>query len=186
MYLILAVALFTTPVLKPDAECHLLAHTLAFPAYYVLETTLHEGSHALMFLANGRKVLEFKPYPSITDGSFYLGYTNGEIGMNNTAMGVMLIAPLITDTVVFAAADLWLSNVNAHSVTAEIVFMAGMLAPLVDFAFNALFSSSSEGDLGFFTATTGVPRGVTLGIGLAMTGVGIWRVIVQGQRVFFQ
>jgi hypothetical protein len=73
------------------------------PVEFLLSTTLHEGSHAMLVDAFGGNITSFKPYPHIgKNGNFYFGavtYNNlSEISPGEDAW--ISAAPMILDTAV--------------------------------------------------------------------------------------
>uniref|UniRef100_A0A6M3JHB4 Putative peptidase n=1 Tax=viral metagenome TaxID=1070528 RepID=A0A6M3JHB4_9ZZZZ len=54
----------------------LLAAILLMVVGAFITLFLHEGSHALVAIAQGRRVTSFRPYPHYFMGSLYLGFTS--------------------------------------------------------------------------------------------------------------
>lgn len=158
----------------------------ALPAYFFLETTLHEGSHGVAALACGAKVTAFKPYPHMADGHLLWGavYTDGKLSRGNDA--VFTIAPYMTDIILFTSVDLLLGYrvIPPGSVAGLIVYIAGMLAPWINFVYNAN-NPRSISDFSQFSKITGMNRWALLALSDAIAAFAAWRLWVRGREVLF-
>jgi len=172
--------------LKPKAKWHLLGHSLAIPAYFLLQTTIHESSHALAAVGAGTTVTDFRPYPHMSRGNFVFGEMATKDRLSDTGEGLLLAAPLMTDMVMFTASDLLLTYaMNDDSAAAPFLLMGGMIVPLVDFLVN-VNGPSNYNDTSRWTKMAGLPRWSTALMGDALAAVAVWRVLHQGYRIFFE
>jgi hypothetical protein len=113
------------------------------PIAFMWQTLLHEGSHALMATASGSSITEFKPYPHIVNRKLYFGRTETDGTMGKGTYTIFLLTPYIMDVLVFSATDMLLSYgaVKQKGNAESILYLFGMLAPLVDFAFGFVAGS---------------------------------------------
>ncbi|MEK7211998.1 MAG: hypothetical protein AAB731_05210 [Patescibacteria group bacterium] len=165
----------------------------ALPAYFFAETALHEGSHAVAAKARGAVNVSYKPYPhmeSIGGGArgFFWGsvtYDDPLEGFSAVDEALVTIAPYITDTALFTASDLLLGYaVKPGSIPGLILWSAGMVAPLVNFAVNANGFGAAN-DFALFAKAAGINRYALLAMSDALVAVGIWRVIARGKEVLW-
>jgi hypothetical protein len=69
---------------------------MALPTY-VLNLTIHEGSHALTALSFGTEVVRFSIIPGFYDGHFYFGYVRYRGRMTRAQHTFFLLAPKVPD-----------------------------------------------------------------------------------------
>lgn len=158
----------------------------ALPAYFLLETTIHEGSHGVAARVFGLKVTAFKPYPHKFRGTFVWGavYTDRTLPKKEDALFTM--APYMTDIILFTSVDLLLGYrvIPPGSVAGLIVYTAGMLAPWINFVYN-VNNPRSFSDFSQFSKITGMKRWALLALGDAIAAIALWRLWVRGKEVFF-
>lgn len=172
----------------------MLWHLAALPVYAFLQMNIHEGSHALTGLIVGAKIKGYYPYPHIyytheNERNFVWGNVvfESESIKTKEAAAIITFAPYLADINIFAAADLLISlgAVSPHSVFGGILYFAGMMAPLIDFAIN-INGWSSGNDFSSLSNILGVHRAFFYVAGNVMVGVAIWRLISVGKKVFFK
>jgi hypothetical protein len=87
----------TPPSAQPHPEYLVLAGAgMALPTY-MLNLTLHEGSHALSALSFGAEVTRFSVLPGRYDGKFYFGYVEYRGRLTVAQRTFFLLAPKIPD-----------------------------------------------------------------------------------------
>lgn len=171
--------------LKPNAKWHLLGHGLALPAYFFLQTTFHESSHALGAVASGTRVTEFRPYPHMMDGRFVFGSMAASGRISKGQEIGLLLAPDLFDVTLFTASDLLLTYaVDDDSALAPFLLVGGMAAPLVDFLVSVNGPSRSN-DTSRLGQLVGMPKWSIMLIGDAMAAVAIWRIVHHSYGIFF-
>lgn len=166
-----------------------LMHLSAMPAYALIENALHEGSHGLWVVAQGRKITGYKPYPHFQeDGAgrhFYLGWMSSEGSFSKREEALVLAGPTITDFTLFTATDLVLTyGVDPNAWYAPILFMVGMLWPTIDWI-TTMNGWSPTTDIARFCNYTGTNRVALTIVGDAMAAVAIWRLLHHGRNIFF-
>lgn len=172
--------------LKPNAKWHILGHSLGLPLYFVVQTSLHESSHALAGTAAGGTVTDFRPYPHMEDQNFVFGSTNIEGKFSDAQVGLILAAPVMTDVLMFTASDLLLTYaIDDDSAVAPFVLVGGMVAPLVDFLWN-VNGTSQYNDTTRWTKLAGLPRWSTMLMGDALAAVAVWRILHHGYYILFE
>jgi hypothetical protein len=186
--------------LRPNQGWNLGGQALMAPVYFFAGILLHESSHALMGMACGFTVDRFYPYPVIVpiqqtaedepENRFYLGFTVFEPRpseeVRNAQIALTAIAPFITDTLLFMTGDILLEHaVDPHSIGAPFLLVGMMMVPLADFIIG-LFTVNEGGDLRQFSDASGIPVGISAGIGWMAAVVGLWRVAHQFRRVFME
>lgn len=109
------------------------------PVSFPIHTALHESSHALAATLQGNKVTALRPYPHNEDGQFRFGYISTE--KENGLM--FFLAPSIMDVLLFSVSDalLYSKTVNIKSIYGNLLYVFGIVAPLVDFS-NGFFMGS--------------------------------------------
>lgn len=191
---ILAVFAIVLPADGAEKETELefdkakLWNLAGLPAYFFLENFLHESSHALAAKSFGGEVYSFKPYPHrTTDGVFLMGgFTLAGKELSKRENATVAIAPYLTDAALFISTDLLLSYgaVNPKSAGGLILYSVGMLAPLVNFVYNA-HGFGKYNDFVRFSQDTGVNRYTLLVITEGLSFIAAYRLIAQGLNVFF-
>ncbi len=186
--------------LRPNQGWRFGGQALMAPVYFFGHILMHEGSHALMGMACGFEVDRFYPYPVTVpiqqtaedepQDTFFWGLTIFEprpvSEVEDWQVALTTIAPFMMDTLLFLTGDLILEYAaNPHSVGAPFLLAGLMMAPLGDFIVG-LLSTHDGSDLHQFSEASGVPYGITAGIGWAMVIVGLWRVAHQFRRVFME
>jgi hypothetical protein len=163
------------------------------PVYYLTaHMTIHEGSHALAGAINPNyQVSNFKPWPHFIDGGphFVLGSVNfsciGKACEDKTGMGVISVAPYITDTVLFTTADLLLSAnvIKPNSVPGRVLYFAGMVVPWWDFSYNAVWANKIS-DANHIAGNFQIPLWSVMATGMSVSAVGLWRLWGGYKRAF--
>ncbi|MFH1046889.1 MAG: hypothetical protein V1738_01180 [Patescibacteria group bacterium] len=188
--------------LRPNQQTRLLLQLFMAPVYFMAYSSVHEGSHALAGISFGHEVSRFEPYPHRvrldvdTDGdglgdaetvNFMFGFIEFEESTREPSqamIAVTMLAPSLTDFVLFSTADLLLQYVvDPHSAGAPFLLFGGMVAPLVDF-FTNMTCLSDRCDLSKFAESSGVPQGVVRLVGFSLAFVAAWRIMHQFRRVF--
>lgn len=88
---------------QPTASLYGLAGATAgmLVADFFLQTTIHEGTHAIAAKRQGFKITVFRPFPGYTpEGHFSFGFFRGERQgreLGNSENGLITIAPKFTD-----------------------------------------------------------------------------------------
>ncbi|KPJ85774.1 hypothetical protein AMJ57_01895 [Parcubacteria bacterium SG8_24] len=160
----------------------LLWHLAGAPAYFFLSLNFHEGSHALAGMALGYEVEAYKPYPhfaKLDDGSeqFVGGAVHLKDPIDSAHLAFISIAPMLTDILVFTAADLSLSYIETDSHAVPFILNAGMLYVWADFVGGLISIFFDHGDLKRFGDESGVPPALTFGVGCALAYVGFVRIL---------
>ncbi len=172
--------------LKPNAKWHLLGHSLGLPAYFILQCSLHEGSHAFAATTLGLEVTDFRPYPHMLGENFVFGSMGAKGTYTPKGEAWLVIAPAVTDITLFTASDLMLTYaVNDDSPAAPFLLAGGMVAPLVDFLVG-INGQSAFNDTSRFAKLTGMPKWSIMLIGDAMAAVAVWRILHHGYYIFFE
>lgn len=152
---------------------------LALPVH----TLIHEGSHAAAAKLLGYKVTGLYPYPHYYQSNFYFGRvtTNGE-NLTGAERIAFYLAPHVTDIFIFTASDILLSTeiVKIKSVSGTVLFVFGIVAPVVDFSVG--FVGGSDWD---YARSTSKKASISLNIiGAAIMAVGIYRALTYTVRLF--
>jgi hypothetical protein len=165
----------------------------ALPIYYLgVHIPLHESGHAFAgWLNSNYQVSNFKPWPhNSPDGSrFYIGSVDitcvGKACEDKIGLGVISLAPYITDTVLFTTADLLLSVnvVKPNSVAGRILYFAGMVVPWWDFSYNAVWAIKGS-DADHISRNFEIPRWSVMAVGTGVSAVGFWRLWGGYKRAF--
>ncbi|MDD5252210.1 MAG: hypothetical protein PHT12_06305 [Patescibacteria group bacterium] len=152
----------------------------------------HETSHAFMATAVGIKVVEFKPYPHMSDRAgerqLFLGYV-GFAGPKPGPGKIIPIAaaPYIKDVAFMAATELVLDNwVKPDSLAAIPLLAFGLLGPTVDLALNTFAPSSTTNDFRVIAEQSGLPLWSLKVAGGAVTALGVWRTVHHARRIFWE
>jgi hypothetical protein len=170
--------------LKPNAKWHILGHSLALPAYFFLQTTIHEGSHGLAATLAGAEVTEFKPYPHMIGDNFVFGSMASSSGLTDSQEAWLLAAPYLADVTIFTATDLALTHlVDSDSAAAPFLLVGGMVAPLVDFLWG-VNGPSEHNDTTRLGKIIGMPKWSIMLIGDAMAAVAVWHILHHGLNIF--
>jgi hypothetical protein len=127
-----------------------------FIAYH--HGVIHETAHVVASEMQGIKVTGFYPYPHTYDGRFYMNRYKLESGdpkfytrfrsfkktceyINNPRQTWHVMAPAILDFAIFAFSDYILSkNVIQNRFGKTAIYVAGILAPLIDYSMNFIFT----------------------------------------------
>ncbi len=165
----------------------------ALPVYYLgVHIPLHESSHAFAgWLNPNYQVSNFKPWPhNSPDGSrFFIGSVDitciGKACGDKIGLGVIAVAPYITDTVLFTTSDLLLSTkaVEPASTTGRVLYFAGMVVPWWDFSYNAVWAIKGS-DADHIAQNFEIPRWSVMAVGMGVSAVGLWRLWGGYKRAF--
>lgn len=180
----LIIAVIPLLSLNARAESSPWWHLALGPAYFFIQTNIHEGSHVLTAAMVGADVTDYAPWPHMHRGKFFFGRFSARDTISGKDWAIVQSAPLLTDTVLFLATDMGLSLMDgdaSESFGAQMLFFAGMVAPAVDFFVNL---GPAGDEVGAVSHGTGVNAWVLSGIGLAMTGVAAWRIIHHARQLF--
>jgi len=137
---------------KPTAEDPLsvrrlrpadLVWSLAYPAYQIIGTIRHEGSHALAVWLEGGRVAKFVFWPT-WDRQFYWGY----VSWSGRADWLVSAAPYFADLLTFAVFYLICSRVRfrRHWLWLNL-YAVGLLSPLVNSGYRYVSHFFRPGDL---------------------------------------
>jgi len=164
-------------------------HVAGQPAYFFLQANLHEGSHALTLVAQGKSVDAYKPYPLLIRDKetgkralYFTGYTRTDDPSTIREAAVRFAVPFATDAAAFAASDVALSYMDHDGAAAPFVFFGGMLWPWLDFTANVC-SAGERNDIAQLATTTGMSRFAAISGGLTLSFIGFARLIVRAQDV---
>ncbi len=104
----------------------------AFPIYQTIGTIRHEGSHALMAMAQGAEIQEFVFWPSVQHGRFFWGYVRWE-GITNW---LTTAAPYFCDFLTFLLFYFICTRIHFKRrwIWVNLVII-GMLSPFVNSAY---------------------------------------------------
>ena len=178
-----------------------LWHLAGLPAWFFAWISVHEGSHVLMAKAYGYEVVGFYPYPVKYEGKYYYGLTafnkcaeghtillddGRTVPCEENGGGAMIaIAPYLTDIAVFGTADLLLTTgaVNPDSFGGGMLYIGAMLIPWIDFTWNMNIPNDLDREI--FQQETGMSRKRVVLLSEVVSAVGIWRLYVNGKRVFY-
>lgn len=165
-----------------------LWNLLALPAYFMLEVTIHEGSHATAALFNGYHVTAFKPYPHKYGGQLLWGafYMKEPAFYSKNDELVIAAAPYLVDIVLFTSTDLLLGYriIPPESIAGLITFTVGMVAPWVNFVYN-VNNVRTFNDFNSIAKSLGVSRWAILAAGDVLAAFAAWRIWVRGRDVLF-
>jgi hypothetical protein len=187
----------TDLVLRPEQGPRIAAQLFLAPLYFMAYITAHEGSHALMSLAIGRKVTGFWPYPHYaaigyqngkTKTGFFFGRTSYNYAANERPWQAALVsaAPYMFDLLLFTASDLLLQYaVDPHSAGAPFLLAVGMITPLVNFV-AGLNCMDESCDMSRVARDSGIPRGVLMAAGYGLAFTALWRCLHQFRRIFLE
>lgn len=98
------------------------------------EIFVHETAHVVMALAQGATVMEYTPWPCHAEGRLRLGYYHVENLPGDDTL--VRVAPYVLDVVAFVTADVALSRVKSGGWAGSLLFIAGMVAPWLNFTTN--------------------------------------------------
>lgn len=171
---------------------HRIWHAAAIPLHFLVHLEIHEATHVATGLALGWKLNEFKPYPNITNGLFYFGYSNFKAPTNRLStihneIILETMTPYMLNAAMFTTADILLSSraVNPKSVEGAIVFTAGMVAPWVDTFFNVNNVFTPNSDFTLMTKLTGGDRYAIMAITDAILIIAGYRIVHHFFTVFY-
>ncbi|MFA5175482.1 MAG: hypothetical protein WC430_03660 [Patescibacteria group bacterium] len=187
IYIIIVITLFFSANAEGRFRKEVLWNLLAAPAYGFVQLNIHEGSHALGALTVGAELIQYQPYPSLENGIFMWGKVVTNKIYDRHENGFVLVAPYISDVVIFTASDIILSTevISPHSISGGILFIAGMVAPFADFVAN--INNWSEGnDFTRISELYDIPRVFPMIIGNIISAVALWRIVAVGMKVFFE
>jgi hypothetical protein len=182
---------YSKPKEKLQFRKEMLWHLAALPAYAFLQLNIHEGSHALMALAVGAKIVSYCPYPHVYtyDGRHYFVYGSTlitDVKTKNREAMIDLV-PYLSDLSIFTITDLLISfgAVNPHSFFGGTLYFVGMVMPFMDFVIN-VNGYSKQNDFSHLADCTGIHRAMFGVVGNIIAAVAIWRLISVGKKVFFR
>lgn len=194
----LCLTAFATTALAEEPKTELalnkrrIWHAAAIPLHFLVHLEIHEATHVATGLALGWKLKEFKPYPNITNGLFYFGYSNfkaptNQLGTIHNEIVLETMTPYMLNAVMFITADILLSSraINPKSVEGAIVFTAGMVAPWVDTFFNVNNVFTPNSDFTLLTKLTGENRYAIMVITDAILIIAGYRIVSQFINVFY-
>ena len=159
----------------------------ALPAYFFLETTIHEGSHAVAAIFNGYHVSAFKPYPHVASGQLLWGaFYLKDKWYSKSSEAVIAAAPYFTDLIIFTSTDLLLGYrlIPPESVAGLIVYTVGMVAPWINFVYN-VNNTNPLNDFSCISRAIGINRWAVLAVGDVIAAIALWRLWVRGRDVLF-
>lgn len=179
---------------RSEKKDHKVWYFAGLPVYYFLvDIPVHEGSHALAIAINPNYTVgDYKPWPHLLNGGphFLLGSVDAVCHSENacadkTGMGVISLAPYITDTVLFTTADLLLSTnvVEPTSISGRVLYFAAMVVPWWDFAYNSVWVTDAS-DAASVAKNFGIPRWSVMAAGMSVSAVGLWRLWHGYKRAF--
>jgi len=180
---------------KPKAEKtkdHKTWYFVAAPLYYLgVHIPLHESGHALAIGLNPNYSLDnFQPYPHFGNGHFYFGSADAvckskEACADKTGLGVIFLAPYMTDMEIFAVSNWLLSTerINPTSVAGRALYFAGMVVPWWDFSFNAVWANDIS-DAAQIARNFEIPRWSVMAIGTSVSALGVWQLWSGYKRAF--
>lgn len=167
-----------------------LWHLAELPAWYFVWTVIHESSHALTATALGYTGCRIHPYPHEHDGIFSLGdsFCDSWQKSGGSRDAIIFIMPSFVDIAVFTTSDLMLTLrvIDPDSLAGGLLFFGGMLAPWLDFTFNANNLDATYADNAIFARLTGIPRWSAMLIQDAIAVAGVIRLVSVFQEVFFE
>lgn len=121
-----------------------LVWLLAFPAYQLIGTVRHEGSHALAALAEGARVTKFVFWPTYDLGRFYWGY----VTWSGRTDQLVAAAPYLADLLTFAIFYLVCTRVRIRRHWLWVnLYVIGLVSPLINSAYRYASSFFRSGDL---------------------------------------
>lgn len=183
--------------LRPNQGRRIASQVASLPVYFLLQTFLHEGSHAMSALFFGWEITEFAPYPHHALVQNGLGRARRELLFGSVSyespasaerwkMAMLNVSPYLTDFAVFVMSDLMLSYaVDRDSAVAPVLLTAGMVAPLVNFAVN-LSCIDDHCDLNKFARNSGIPREMISMAGVMVIAAAFWRCAHHFARLFME
>ncbi|HTK04773.1 MAG TPA: hypothetical protein VL500_04260 [Candidatus Eisenbacteria bacterium] len=119
------------------------AWLFAFPAYQIIGTLRHEGSHALAVLLEGGKVERFVFWPTF-DRDFYWGY----VQWSGHADWLVSAAPYLADLLTFAVFYVICTKIRIRRHGPWVnLFVIGLLSPFINSAYRYASSFFRDGDL---------------------------------------
>jgi hypothetical protein len=175
--------------LRPDIKWHLFSQ----PLYFLSQSTIHEGSHALTVMMLGHTVTHFKPYPHtymdgngqrrfVITGTTEFGDKEGTVPPRDVAL--IAATPTLLDLALFSATDFALAQTGTSSLASPFLYFAGMVWPWMDFTLN-INLVSPHSDVGNWSRQWGLaPYGVLIA-GDCLAALGLWRLLDQGIRTLF-
>ena len=108
---------------------------LLYPAYQIIGTVRHEGSHALAAMAEGIKINEFVFLPNFNLGRFTWGYVRWE----SSPTWFATAAPYFCDLLTFFIAILIILEAKPRRRWLWLnILIIGMLSPLINSAYSYL------------------------------------------------
>jgi hypothetical protein len=173
---------------QPNAGYLVLAGAgMALPTY-VLNLTIHEGSHALTALSFGSEVERFSIIPGFYDGHFYFGYVRYRGRMTRAQRTFFLLAPKVPDVLALSTyAALVGTNTLPPSAYARMALAVVATGFWVDFS-KDLVAVWSPPDVtralrlnGFDTFVKRLPWHA---LHLALSGAGVYLLVRGYQGVF--
>ncbi len=178
------------------AKSHKWVYFAALPIYYFgVQIPLHEGGHAFAGWLNPHyQVDNFKPWPHLINGGphFVLGSVDiicasERACADKTGLGLISLAPYITDTLLFTAADSLLATnaVRPTSIGGRVLYFAGMVVPWWDFSANATIWANKRSDANYIAVNFGIPRWSVMATGMSVSAVGVWRLWEGYKRAFY-
>lgn len=116
---------------------------LAYPAYQIIGTIRHEGSHALAVLLEGGTVREFVFWPTWGE-KFYWGYVRWS---GSGVTWITSFAPYLVDLVTFAVFYALCTRVAMRRWLWVNLAIVGLVSPLINSGYRYASSFVRDGDL---------------------------------------
>jgi hypothetical protein len=146
---------------------------LAFPAYQLIGTVRHEGSHALAVWLEGGQVLKFVFWPTWRP-RFYWGY----VLWSGQADWLVSAAPYIVDLLTFSIFYLVCTKmrIRRHWLWVNLAVI-GLVSPLINSGYRYVSSFFRDGDLtAVFAAVPAAMVHAYFFVTLTLYAVSLWRI----------
>jgi hypothetical protein len=106
---------------------------LAYPAYQIIGTIRHEGSHALAAMAEGADITGFVFWPNFNNGRLLWGYTS----WHGSTTWFAIAAPYFCDLLIFFVALLIILEAKPQRRWLWLnILIIGMLSPFINSAYS--------------------------------------------------
>ena len=104
---------------------------------------------------------------------------------DKTGLGVIFLAPYMTDLEIFAVSNWLLSTekVNPTSVAGRALYFAGMVVPWWHFSYNAVWAIKGS-DADYIASSFEIPRWSVMAVGTTVSALGVWRLWKGYKRAF--
>lgn len=180
---------------EKKAKGHPWRYLVGLPTYYLLvQSPIHETSHmvAVGFSSNFQ-LTSFQPFPHYNKdvgrfsffGSTSFSCPNERACADKTGLGVIFLAPYITDVALFTTSDLLLSTgaVDPGTTAGKLLYIGGMVMPWWDLIFNSIWQpAGSDGEQ--ISRNFNISLDSTVLIGMGVSTIGLLRLMVNHKKVF--